>query len=237
MFASIADQLALGNGGGILALGIAFAGGVLGGFSPCVLPLVPAVLGYVTGSVGRTETENSAHKGWWRGLALSATFVVGMSLVFAVIGAAAGLFGYALRIGPLGYYLAAIVSAVLGLSMLGVINLNFDALNRFMPMKRPGRRGVLGALLFGMVFGLVASPCATPILGAIATIAMVQGSALKGAVLLFAYGLGYGVPLLVLGVASGSLGMMRSLSRTTGVLTKIGGAALLVAAVYLVWIA
>ena len=67
--------------------------------------------------------------------------------------------------------------------------------------------------------------------------AAARGSAVQGAVLLFVYGLGKGVPLMLLGLASGSLVLMRSLSRATGVLTKIGGVALLGAAGYLVWLA
>lgn len=108
--------------------------------------------------------------------------------------------------------------------MLGAIDLPFDALNRFLPARRPERRGLVGALLLGVLFGVVASPCSTPILAAIATIAAVRGSAL-----LFAFGLGKGVPLLLLGVASGSLALVRSLSR-------IGELALLGAAAYLVWL-
>jgi cytochrome c-type biogenesis protein len=95
----------------------------------------------------------------------------------------------------------------------------------------------VGTLLFGMLFGLVASPCSTPILAAIATLAAVGGNATRGALLLFVYGIGKGVPLLLLGVASGSLGSMRSFSRLTPMLTKMGGGVLLGAAAYLVWIA
>jgi cytochrome c-type biogenesis protein len=88
-----------------------------------------------------------------------------------------------------------------------------------------------------MLFGVVASPCSTPILAAIATIAATTGSAVKGAALLFVYGLGKGVPLLLLGMASGSLTFMRSLSRAASVLTKIGGVGLIGASAYLIWIA
>jgi cytochrome c-type biogenesis protein len=164
-------------------------------------------------------------------------FVVGMSIVFACIGALAGLLGHALLVSGWTYYVVAAVCVVIGLQMLGAINLPIDRLNAVLPMHRPRQRGVVGALMLGMLFGLVASPCSTPILAAIATIAATTGSAAKGAALLFVYGLGKGVPLLLLGLASGSFAFMRSVSRLTPVLTKIGGAGLLAAAVYLVWIA
>ncbi len=88
-----------------------------------------------------------------------------------------------------------------------------------------------------MLFGAVASPCSTPVLAAIATLAAARGSVAEGAALLFVFGLGKGVPLMLLGVASSSLVLMRSLSRITGALTKLGGAGLIAAAAYLVWLA
>lgn len=233
---SFASQLTSGSLGVFAAFGVAFLGGMVAGFGPCVLPMLPAVFGYVTGQVAETPGI-SAGAAWRRGLGLSATFVLGMSLLFSSIGAAAGAIGHALIIGSWAYYVVAGICVVLGLHMMGVINLPFDALNRFLPNTRPERRGLIGAFVFGILFGVVASPCSTPILAAIATIAATRGSVSQGALLLFVYGLGKGVPLMLLGIASGSLGVMRSLSRATGVLTKIGGVALLGAAAYLVWLA
>ena len=233
---AFASQLTDGSLGVLAAFGIAFLGGMVAGFGPCVLPMLPAVFGYVTGQVA--ETPGITQGGAWRkGLALSATFVLGMSLLFASIGAAAALLGRALLVGAWAYYVVAVICVVLGLQMLGVINLPFDALNRFLPNTRPERRGFVGAFVFGILFGVVASPCSTPILAAIATIAAARGSVPQGALLLFIYGLGKGVPLLLLGLAAGSLSAMRSISRATGLLTKIGGAALVGVAAYLVWIA
>jgi cytochrome c-type biogenesis protein len=232
---SFAAQLTGGGVSGVAALGVAFLGGLVAGFGPCVLPMLPAVFGYVTGHVADAELAHGAS--WRRALALSATFVLGMALFFAGIGAAAGAIGHAIIVGPWAYYAVAAICVVLGLQMLGLIHLPFDALNRFLPSKRPTRRGFVGAFLFGILFGIVASPCSTPILAAIATIAAARGSAVQGAAMLFVYGLGKGVPLLLLGLASGSLALMKSFSRATGVLTKIGGVALLGAAGYLIWLA
>jgi cytochrome c-type biogenesis protein len=232
---SFASQLAAGSLGGVAAFGIAFLGGMVAGFGPCVLPMLPAVFGYVTGQVAETASI-SGRAAWLRGVALSATFVLGMSLLFAGIGAAAAMLGHALLAGAWAYYVVAAICVVLGLQMMGVISLPIDALNRFLPNARPERRGFAGAFLLGVLFGAVASPCSTPILAAIATIAVTRGSVPQGALLLFVYGLGKGVPLMLLGLAAGSLGLMRSLSRATDVLTKIGGVALIGAAAYLVWI-
>jgi len=232
---SFATQLSGGGVTGVAALGVAFLGGLVAGFGPCVLPMLPAVFGYVTGHVADAELPHGSS--WRRGLALSATFVLGMALLFAGIGAAAGAIGHAILVGPWAYYAVAAICVALGLQMLGLVDLRFDVLNRFLPTRRPKGRGFVGAFAFGVLFGIVASPCATPILAAIATIAAARGSAAQGAVLLFVFGLGKGVPLMLLGLASGSLALMKSFSRATGVLTKVGGVALLGAAGYLLWLA
>lgn len=230
---SLAQQVGGGAVWGPAAFGIAFLGGVVAGLGPCVLPMVPAVFGYVTGQVGKSEGASPLV----RGLTLSAVFVVGMSLVFAAIGAIAGLIGHALIVDEWAYYVVAVICVLIGLQMLEVINLPVDRLNRWLPAKRPQRRGAIGALLFGMLFGLVATPCSTPILAAIAALAATTGSAVRGAALLFTYGLGKGLPLLLLGVASGSLAVMRAVSKYTPALTKIGGIGIIGAGAYLVWIA
>jgi len=131
----------------------------------------------------------------------------------------------------------AAVCVVIALQMLELINLPIDRLDALLPTKRPERKGLVGALVFGMLFGLVASPCSTPILAAIAAIAATTWIAAKGGALLFVYGRGKGVPLMLLGLASGSLGLMRKISKLTPVLTRIGGVGLLGAAAHLVWIA
>lgn len=234
---SFAQQLGSGATAGPAAFGIALLGGLVAGLGPCILPMIPAVFGYITGTVGGESGDGRQRSVYMRSLSLAAVFVLGMSILFAIIGAAAGALGRALFVGAWAYYVVAAICVVLGLQMLGVIKLPFDALNRFVPTKRPERRGYVGALLFGMLFGVVASPCSTPILAAIATIAAARGSVVEGAGLLFVYGLGKGAPLLLLGLASGSLTTMSLLSRATGTITKIGGVGLLGAAAYLVWLA
>lgn len=234
---ALAAQLTSGSLGGATSVGVAFVGGLVAGFGPCVLPMLPAVFGYVTGTVVRDPDEERSSILMLRGLALSAVFVLGMSSIFATIGAAAGLLGRALMFGGWTYYIVAAICVVIALQMLGVIELPVDRFNALLPSKRPERRGAVGALLFGMLFGLVASPCSTPILAAIAAIAATTGSAAKGGALLFIYGLGKGVPLLLLGLASGSLGITRKVSSITPFLTKLGGIGLIGAAAYLIWLA
>lgn len=234
---AFAERLASGAITGPAAFGIAILGGLVAGFGPCILPMVPAVFGYITGTVAGASEEGAPKSAPLRALSLTLVFVVGMSLVFAAIGAIAGLLGHALILGSWAYYVVAAICIVIALQLLEVIALPFDRLNALLPVRRPERRGYVGALLFGMLFGLIASPCSTPILAAIATLAAASGNAARGAALLFVYGLGKGVPLLLIGVASGSLAFMRRLSKASVALSKVGGWGLLFAATYLVWIA
>ncbi len=233
---ALAERLASGAASGPSTFGIALVGGLVAGFGPCILPMVPAVFGYITGTVAGDTHEPERHAPI-RAFVLTAFFVFGMSTVFASIGVAAGFLGHAIVFGRWTYYVVAAVCVVIALQLLDVLAIPVDRLNAFLPMKRPERRGLAGALLFGMLFGLVASPCSTPILAAIATLAAVGGDPLRGGALLFVYGLGKGVPLLLLGVASGSLGFLRRISAATLALTKLGAVGLLVAAGYIVWIA
>lgn len=234
---TIASRLAAGDVGGIAAFLAAFAGGLVAGLGPCVLPTLPAVFGYVTGTVSCDPAGEPPKVRLGLGLGLSAVFVLGMSLVFVAIGALAAVVGHALMFGTWAHYLVAAACVAIAFQMLGIVDLRVDRLNRVLPTHRPPYRGFAGALLFGMLFGLVASPCSTPVLAAIATIAATTGSAVRGGALLFVYGLGKGVPPLALGIASGSFGVMRRMPGATPWLTRLGGAGLLGAAAYLSWTA
>jgi cytochrome c-type biogenesis protein len=225
----------LGDGDlGLVKPVIAFGGGLLAGFGPCVLPMMPAVFGYVTGSALAGDEERR-QAGYRQGLVLSGVFVLGMSAVFTLIGAAAGLLGHALLIAGWTTYVLAVVCLVLGLHLLGLVQLPLDRFT--IRAGRPRRAGIPGAFILGALFALVASPCSTPVLAVIATMAASEGDAAGGAALLFLYGLGKGVPLLLIGLAAGSLRTMRSFSRFTPAFTKVGGATLVGMAAYLTWTA
>jgi cytochrome c-type biogenesis protein len=234
---SLTQTLAEYLGGGDLGAlkpAIAFGGGLLAGFGPCVLPMMPAVFGYVTASVVAEEGQRQ-QTGYRQGLMLSGVFVLGMSAVFTVIGAAAGLLGHALLIAGWASYVVAFVCLVLGLHLLGLVRLPLDRFS--VKTMRPCRAGIPGAFVLGALFALVASPCSTPVLAVIATMAAGERDAAGGAALLFLYGLGKGVPLLLIGLAAGSLRTMRSFSRLTPAFTKLGGVTLVGVAAYLTWTA
>ncbi len=178
-------------------LAIAFAGGILGFLSPCVFPLIPGYVSFVSGISLRDLqlAERRQHIGYV--LAATAVFVLGFAAIFTALGATASLAGnFVLSNRQLLSRLAGVIVILLGLSVLGVIKLpGFYRERRVQLARRPG--GLLGAFPVGMAFGFAWTPCVGPVLTAILTLAATTERTVDGAFLLFAYSLGLGVPFLV----------------------------------------
>jgi cytochrome c-type biogenesis protein len=169
---------------------LAFVAGVVSCASPCVLPLVPGYLTFVTG----------AEQGERRPIVPILLFILGFSIVFTALGASAS----ALRLikSDLGLRIAGIVVLVFGVGMiLYAFRVGWPSLyaerRPFMSRMSPGRAG---ALPLGMAFAAGWTPCIGPVLGGILVVAGAQGGALRGATLLFIYSLGLGVPFLLVGL-------------------------------------
>lgn len=238
MLESLAAQLGTQTSGiTLVSFAVALLGGVLAGFGPCVLPMVPAIFGYITGSLpGEAVATGSVAHATRRSLGLVAVFVFGVALSSAGIGVLAAVLGRAIFVGAWANYLVAAICVVLGLRMLEVLHFNIPGLDSAIA-QRSRRRGLLGTLAFGLAFGLVVPPCSTPVLAVIATLAAASGDPVTGAGLLFLYGIGRGAPLLLIALFSGALTRLTGFSRATVTLQRIGGVALIAAAAYLVWIA
>jgi cytochrome c-type biogenesis protein len=213
----------------ILGYLLVFVGGVLTSIGPCNLSMIPLIIGFVGGS---------HHLSRRRAFSISLSFTFGLSVTFMLLGVIAslvgGLLGGSTRIW---YYLVAVVCFVIGLQMLGVLNLTlpswFGSLREKVQLK-----GLPGAFMLGLVSGLVASQCATPVLAAILTYVMAQKAGLVyGAVLLFIYALGRGVPIVFAGTFAGVLKGLRSLGRWTEWMEKASGVIILLVGVYFLWIA
>jgi cytochrome c-type biogenesis protein len=210
----------------LLSAVVALAAGIVSFASPCVVPLVPGYLSYMTGLSG---AELSGGRGSRvRVLAGSFLFVLGFAVPFTLIGFFGGAIGVALSSRPWQIALGTLV-AFLGLAMTGL--LPFDFLRREARVTDQAiDKGVLGALPLGFVFGVGWTPCVGPALGAILTLsanASTDGETLRGGLLAFTYALGLGLPFVLFGLlfhrAGGALGFLKRNSRAF----QVGGGLML----------
>jgi cytochrome c-type biogenesis protein len=163
--------------------------------SPCVLPLVPGYLSVLSGvSLAELGTRTR------RVLVASVLFVAGFSLTFAIIGAGAGFLGSAIRENLRALQVVAgVFLVILGVVVSGLLPADFlERERRLLPLK--GSRGLPGAFLAGIAFALGWTPCVGPILASILTLAASGRDPLGGALLLFVYGLGLGIPFVLVGL-------------------------------------
>ena len=160
--------------------------------SPCILASIPLVIGFVGGYAGGNKKQAFFY---------SLTFVVGLAIVMSILGAAAALMGTMFgHVGTYLYFVVAVILMVMGLQLSGMINLKLvGASQKFLPQ----RTGLVGALILGALFGLVLSPCASPVLAVILTLAAVKGEVAYGSTLLFAYALGQGTLIILAGTFTG----------------------------------
>ncbi|MBC2907358.1 cytochrome c biogenesis protein CcdA [Streptomyces cupreus] len=211
------------NGALLVALPIALLGGLVSFFSPCVLPLVPGYLSYVTGISGTDLAE--ARRG--RMVAGASLFVAGFTAVFVSGGALFGYFGATLQEQQ------GVLSKVLGVLMI-LMGVFFMGLMPWMTQrefrlhKKPVA-GLVGAPLLGALFGIGWTPCIGPTLASVLALSSQQSSAGRGAILTVAYCLGLGVPFVLAAVAfRKALGAFGWVKRHYVWVMRIGGAMMIV---------
>ncbi|MEH3033393.1 MAG: cytochrome c biogenesis protein CcdA [Aeromicrobium erythreum] len=206
----------------LLAAPIAVAAGLLSFFSPCVLPLLPGYLSYVTG-VGVQDLE-AARRG--RLVAGAALFVLGFTVVFVAGGSLFGALGAQLQDHRRAFSVVmGLVVIVLGLVFAGVAG----PWQREVKVHAVPAVGLGVAPLLGALFGLGWVPCVSPTLGAVLTLAGTEGTAGRGALLSVFYSLGLGVPFLVAAVALARFAAPLAWVRRHQRAFMIGGGVLLVA--------
>lgn len=215
----------------------AVGAGALSFLSPCVLPLVPPYLCYMAGvsiddfraGDGKATATTPARKAL---VGASVAFVLGFSTVFVALGAGASSIGSFLRAWQQELAIAAgLLIIVMGLNFLGIIRI--PLLSREIRFQGGGKpASALGAYVMGLAFAFGWTPCIGPVLGPILTLAGGRETVSEGALLLFAYSLGLGIPFLVAALFSGAF--MRFLGRFRvhlGRVEKVMGGLLVVAGV------
>ncbi|MEM1288970.1 MAG: cytochrome c biogenesis protein CcdA [Pseudomonadota bacterium] len=213
-----------------------FIAGVISFLSPCVLPLVPSYLTYMTGASLEEISQDERSPQLTRFLLVqSVAFVVGLSLIFVLLGATATQLGLFLRqYASILSIVAGIAIILMGLHFLGVFRLSM--LYRQARVEGPkSASGPLGALAMGLAFGFAWTPCIGPILGAVLAVAASRDTVGQGASMLLVYALGMGLPFILTALAVGPFTgfitrfrkHMQTMERATGALLVATGCAFL----------
>ncbi len=184
-----------------VSLGLAFAAGLVSFASPCVLPLVPSYVTFITGMTLDELGAKGRDAARRRAALHAALFIFGFTLLFVALGAGATAIGATLRRSlPLLQQLGGVVIALFGLYMVGVLKL--PALMRERRVQLSSKpAGLVGSVLVGVAFGAGWTPCVGPVLASILLYAGTTTTMVRGMLLLGAYALGLGVPFFVAAVA------------------------------------
>lgn len=180
------------------SLAAAFTGGLLTSFTPCVYPMIPITFGYIGARSG-----DSGKKAF----TLSLAYVLGVSTTYSALGAAAALTGKVFgqfSSSPVALFIVANVCLLLGLSMFDVFSINFSFMQPRREMRNP-KRIFVSAYAVGLFTGLAAAPCTAPVLGIILAFIAKSGNVFYGVTHLFAFSLGMGALLLLIGSFSGAI--------------------------------
>ena len=206
-----------------LAYPLVFFSGILVSFTPCVYPLIPITIGFIGAS-----SSGSAR----RGFLLSLAYILGLSLVYAALGAAASLTGFFLgqiMFSGWNYFILGGIFIVLGLSAVGLYNIpliNFARTNLTKP------RNYMGSFLVGAASGLVVGPCLAPALAVILAYVTTKKNVVFGISLLFTFALGMSMLFLFLGTFSSLIKKMPRAGKFNIIIEKIFGIILLATGIF-----
>ena len=206
----------------MIELVIAFGAGLISFLSPCVLPLIPGYISYISGSSLNELIEKKSVN-----IFPIILFTLGFSLVFISFGATASFLGsvilnnsYELRIA------SGIIIIIFSLHILGILNLNF--LNYEKRIYTEKKSGIFSSILVGMAFGFGWTPCIGPILGSILALASTEQSLNRGILLLVFYSLGLAIPFIISGyLIQKFLVFSKNFKKNISLVSKLGGVILL----------
>lgn len=203
-----------------------FIGGAITASNPCVLAMIPLLMSVVAGTEG-TSIKKS--------VGFSLLFVLGLSVTFTILGLISALMGRMLGdVGTFWKYLVAGVCLIMGAHLLGLFkfNVNFP---QHLSVKKGGS---LGAFLLGLLFGVVSTPCAVPILAVLLAYVASRGNVIYGGLLLFIYALGHSALILIAGTSMGAAKKLiesRRLRKTNLALQKIAGIIIILVGAYFIF--
>lgn len=190
-----------------LALPAVFAGGVLTSLTPCIYPMIPITVSIVGGQTAG-GAEGGAVQSRRRTVALTLSYVVGLALVYALLGVLAGLTGTlfgSVSTNPWLYFAMANLLILFALAMLDVLPVRIPQAVLRRASEAGSKGGVGGSFAMGAASGLVAAPCGAPVMAAVLTWVSLTRSALLGFIYLFVFSLGMTSLLVVVGLSTGLL--------------------------------
>lgn len=214
-----------------LAVAAVFLGGALTASAPCVLVMIPLMMGFVAGH--GDERPSVA-----RAFGYSLLFVLGLALTFTCLGMLAALAGHLYGdVSSIWNWVVAAVCLVMGLHLMGLLKFTIPA-----PVKlQPKTQGALGAFLLGLLFGVVSAPCAAPLLVVLLTYLAGSGSSVAyGGTLLLAYAMGHSVLIIIAGTSMGAARKLiesKGLTRTTDIMRRAAGAVVVLVGAYFAYAA
>jgi len=213
-----------------MSIFIAFSAGLLSFVSPCILPLIPSYLTYMTGASFHDLTGTSSQRRLrWNTFRHSLAFVIGFSAVFTLMGASAtSIGGLLLRHQFLILKIGGVIIILLGIHFLGVFKFKFLEKNKQFQMRQQ-RIGLFGSFLTGVTFAAGWTPCIGPILATILLYASSTGSVYRGILLLSFYSLGLALPFFFAGLAMNTfLGASGWIKRHLRVINIVSGSFLII---------
>ena len=213
----------------MIELAVALSAGLLSFLSPCVLPLIPGYISYISGSSLNELLEKKEIN-----LFPIILFSIGFSIIFIIFGAASTFLGqFVLKNSNILRVVAGLTIVIFSLHIIGILNLKF--LNFEKRIDTDNKKGLTGSILIGMAFGFGWTPCIGPILGSILAVASTEETVLKGMILLSFYSLGLAIPFILSGfLIQKFLIFSKSLKSKINLISKIGGTLLLVTGVLII---
>lgn len=209
---------------------VAFVAGLLTYLSPCLLPLIPAFIAYITGiSFSDIKDKDKKKELRKKTVAHSLLFIAGFSLIFVLLGLTATLVGKVLfQYQKFIRIAGGILIMLFGLQLLGILRFDFLIKERKFSVASKGA-SYIGSFLIGVTFAAAWTPCAGPILGSILVLAGTKANAIMGAKLLMVYSLGIAIPFFITALLVNSfLGIFSKFQRVIGIINIIGGVFLIV---------
>ena len=232
------------SSGSLLALPLVILGGLITAFNPCCLPMYPAVFGFFGASCcGNKDISDNPHQviaGQPRIAVVAIPFVLGMATATALMGLLTAMLGWVFgQFATEFRLLLAIVPLFMGLHLLGLVPFPETAWKLHEPEIENTRKWHRTATAYGagLVFSLAIVPCATPILMSILALVALQGDPVYGTLLMFIYGLGVGLPLLLIGHGLARLQHIFATPGRQRRIRQLSGVLLLGVAVYIIWLA